>query len=141
MKQDSTLLHQITALTRITRLKRNIFVPDSATIKSIDPEFTIDIDDVIEQSKEILTKITYINIAADSIQRLAEFSFEFEFKIEGLHNYLSPVSKNKYEIEAQLNLWLNNVVIATSRGIIFSELQGSPLAALILPLTNPQLLP
>lgn len=103
--------------------------------------FNISIDTLIDLSCENLIKSTGIEILTGKANKLAEFGYEFNFTIDGLDNYTSFLSRNTFEIEKELNLWLNSVVIATSRGIIYTELQGTPLDDLILPLTNPDLIP
>jgi hypothetical protein len=141
MKSDPAVLHRITSLTKISRLKRNFhFVPD-ASLPGYDARFNISIDTLIESSRETLVKSTDIQLLAGNIHKLAEFRFAFNFAIAGLDQYISFITNDTFEIENELNLWLNNIVIATSRGIIFAELQGSPLDDLILPVTNPDLIP
>jgi hypothetical protein len=136
---DPAVLHRITSLTRIVRLQRNFHFSDGIILHSEETRFNIYIDTLIDLSGEALVKSADIQLLAGEANKLAEFGYEFNFTIDGLDNYTSFVSRNTFEIEKELDLWLNNVVIATSRGIIYTELQGTPLDDLILPLTNPDL--
>jgi hypothetical protein len=141
IKSDSAVLHRITSLTRIVRLKRNFHFSDGIILSADETRFNISIDTLIDLPTETLIKSTNIELLTGEANKLAEFGHEFNFTIDGLHNYTSFLSRNTFEVENELNLWLNNVVIATSRGIIYTELQGTPLDDLILPLTNPDLIP
>ena len=141
IKSDSAVLHRITSLSRIVRLKRNFHFSDGINLSADETRFNISIDTLIDLSSENLIKSTDIELLTGEENKLAEFGYEFTFTIDGLDNYTSFLSRNTFEIENELNLWLNNVVIATSRGIIYTELQGTPLDDLILPLTNPDLIP
>jgi hypothetical protein len=136
---DPAVLHRITSLTRIVRLQRNFNFSDGVMLHSEETRFNISIDTLIDLSSEALVKSADIQLLTCEANKLAEFGYEFNFTIDGLDNYTSFVSRNTFEIEKELDLWLNNVVIATSRGIIYTELQGTPLDDLILPLTNPDL--
>jgi hypothetical protein len=141
IKSDPVVLHRITSLTRIVRLQRNFHFSDSIILCSEETRFNISIDTLIDLPNETLIKSADIQLLTGEANKLAEFGYEFNFSIDGLDNYTSFVSRNTFEIEKELDLWLNNVVIATSRGIIYTELQGTPLDDLILPLTNPDLIP
>jgi hypothetical protein len=136
---DPAILHRITSLTRIVRLQRNFHFSDGIILNPEETRFNISIDTLIDLSSEDLVKSADIQLLTGEANKLAEFGYEFNFTIDGLDNYTSFVSRNTFEIEKELDLWLNNVVIATSRGIIYTELQGTPLDDLILPLTNPDL--
>jgi hypothetical protein len=141
IKSDPAVLHRITSLTRIVRLQRNFHFSDGIILCSEETRFNISIDTLIDLPNETLIKSADIQLLTGEANKLAEFGYEFNFSIDGLDNYTSFVSRNTFEIEKELDLWLNNVVIATSRGIIYTELQGTPLDDLILPLTNPDLIP
>lgn len=136
---DPAILHRITSLNRIVRHQRNFNFPEGVILQAEETRFNISIDTLIDLSGEALIKSANIQLLTGEANKLAEFGYEFNFTIEGLDNYASMVSRNTFEIEKELDLWLNNVVIATSRGIIYTELQGTPLEDLILPLTNPDL--
>jgi hypothetical protein len=141
IKSDPAVLHRITSLTRILRLQRNFHFSDGIILCAEETRFNISIDTLIDLPNETLIKSADIQLLTGEANKLAEFGYEFSFSIDGLDNYTSFVSRNTFEIEKELDLWLNNVVIATSRGIIYTELQGTPLDDLILPLTNPDLIP
>ena len=141
IQSDSAVLHRITSLTRIVRFQRNFHFTGAIILSPRETRFNISIDTLIDRSVESLIKSADIQLLSGEVHKLAEFGYEFNFTIDGLDNYISYKSHNSFEIEKELDLWLNNIVIATSRGIIYTEFQGTPLDDLILPLTNPDLIP
>jgi hypothetical protein len=141
IQSDSAVLHRITSLTRIVRYQRNFHFTSGIILSVGETRFNISIDTLIDRVGDSLIKSADIQLLSGEANKLAEFGYEFNFTIEGLEHYIAFTSHNTFEIEKELDLWLNNVIIATSRGIIYTELQGTPLDDLILPLTNPDLIP
>jgi len=141
IQSDSAVLHRITSLTRIVRYQRNFHFTGGIILSPGETRFNISIDTLIDRSGGSIIKSADIQLLSGDVNKLAEFGYEFNFTIDGLDDYISLQSHNTFEIEKELDVWLNNIVIATSRGIIYTELQGTPLDDLILPLTNPDLIP
>jgi len=141
IQSDSAVLHRITSLTRIVRYQRNFHFTGGIILSPGETRFNISIDTLIDRSGGSIIKSADIQLLSGDVNKLAEFGYEFNFTIDGLDDYISLQSHNTFEIEKELDVWLNNIIIATSRGIIYTELQGTPLDDLILPLTNPDLIP
>ena len=141
IQSDPAVLHRITSLTGIVRFQRNFNFTGGIILSVGETRFNISIDTLIDRAGGSLIKSANIQLLSGENNKLAEFGYEFNFTIDGLDHYISFRSHNTFDIEKELDLWLNNIVIATSRGIIYTELQGTPLDDLILPLTNPDLIP
>src|SRR5436853_3218308 len=124
IQSDSAVLHRITSLTRIVRFQRNFNFTGGIILSVGETRFNISIDTFIDREGESLIKSADIQLLSGEDNKLAEFGYEFNFMIDGLDHYLSLKSHKTFEIEKELDLWLNNIVIATSRGIIYTELQG-----------------
>ena len=64
----------------------------------------------------------------------------FDFKDQTKDNFDDYFTKNekenKYEVPEELEIVLKSAGISTSRGIIFSELEGTYLQGIILPLVD-----
>lgn len=74
----------------------------------------------------------------ESADILASMQVYFTFVVDDLAHFITySKSLNEPIINKELNTWLNNVIIATSRGIIFDKLQDTIIKSSVLPLINP----
>ena len=82
-------------------------------------------------------KAVKVMIVGEKDNLLADFKITYSFEIEKNNKYLIR-NDDKYTIDTIANDFLNNIVIATTRGVLFSELRGTFLDKSILPITKPE---
>jgi hypothetical protein len=130
------ILYEITTLQKIERLLRSYNCDLHQNVDTDTAEYKISIDTIKERN--VLIKSADIRLVTKNNRVLATFRFAFYFSILDLEKYITIIGDSDFLVRDDLNLWLDDVVIATSRGIIYVDLQGSPLHEVIVPLTTPE---
>jgi hypothetical protein len=87
-----------------------------------------------------VTKDIHVRIAGpnQSEEKIAEYHLLFYFQVTGLSKYTSATEKPG--LDPDFNGWLSNIVLATTRGIMYADLRGTFLDQALLPLINPAIL-
>jgi hypothetical protein len=67
--------------------------------------------------------------------KVADISFVFTLKFN--NEKLKFIDANSKRVESSLSEWLDNVVLATARGIMYSEFRGTYVGNIILPIIKP----
>lgn len=91
---------------------------------------------VLKSNTCLIIKTITILLKSKTNNNLADVKFIFSFEHKDGCNYVEP-DKNGYTIQPIANDFLDNIVIATSRGIVFSGCQGTLLNKALLPLWRP----
>jgi hypothetical protein len=141
--------HELTKIVDIRIIKRNFVLPinDLADFNLI--KFNSSIADHIEKTSITNTYLVSKNISVVLLSQtdieLANVSVVYTFEFTDVNQEFISLSesadtppKSIYTPSQHLNNWFNNVVIATTRGILVSELRGAfPFDPVILPLLRP----
>lgn len=137
---DSQLIkfHNITSLADVLILQKS-FAFDLDEIQSIDnPRFEVVIDEGILLMEETVMKTIEVHVVADTDTVFAVIKVAYRFEIKGLKGYL--LNEDEKATNTDLGEWLDNIVIATTRGIMYSELRGTFVDRAFLPLISPAVL-
>src|SRR5688572_23439090 len=130
-------LHKTTVLTNISINKRNMNVPLDITAQVNELSYNVNIEDHIILNENKVVKDIFIKLVDNFENTLAELDVIFTFKVVALKTKIKQDTKRKYLIPDLLDEWLNNIVIATSRGILYSEFRGTFVDNAILPFIDP----
>jgi hypothetical protein len=139
ISSETEILHDIAKLLEINIVNKSFFVPLNQIQSITKFHFDISINDSIflEDDGHYMTlKTIQILVLGDSDAKLANFNIIYSFQIESDSGFIIE-HRETYEIKESLNEWLENIVLATTRGIMFSELKGTFLQSAILPLIRP----
>lgn len=115
--------------------------PIHIIINGIQNEMLFDMksDFKVDAEKKIVAVITYTGIRElQSEEYLADFSFAYLFEVIDFDKYIKLTSENVFHIPEQLVPTMKQVAISTSRGIIFSEVRGTYLHNVMMPIINIQ---
>ena len=136
------IFHTITNLKEISLAKRNFAFPEFSDVdeKSGKYDFDVNVDVFIDEQEESVTKIITVKIVADDQMNLviAEYQVLFLFLLKGLEEYVESNPGKDKTLSPDLNEWLNNVVLATTRGVMYADLRGTFLDKALLPLISPE---
>jgi len=138
MEIDFDELHQITSLQEINILAKNfnleLHEAESLTVA----EFDINVvDSIVPATKyDSIIKVIEVVILGNNGKNFANVKIMYTFEVKKENSYLT-LKEGEYRIDPRLNHWLDNIVIATTRGIMFSEFRGTFLDKILLPLIKP----
>lgn len=134
--------HEITILNEVTIISKNFNYPLN-TDKTINAtNFDLSITDFIytEGKKNFINKTIDVVILGNEIKNiLANISVLFSFDIKSSSKYIHK-HLNTFTIDAEINSWLDDIVLATTRGIMYSEFRGTFLTNAILPIIKSSIL-
>lgn len=136
------ILHDTIKLQDIIIQNKSLNSPDNDH-KSIDkPFFRLRIADFVLRKDTIIEVSKTIEvIIANSSSTLANFKILYRFEFNKNLEYVKEYS-DIFDIDPFVNEFLEHIIIATTRGILYSELKGTNLDSnKILPLTKPSIVP
>lgn len=145
MTKEEIEFHESTIFEEIKIVKKNFFQP-LHEVNSV-PEIHCDIG-ILEKVTKIpdginayyVTKEVEVNIlgSVDGKESLiAETLIIFTFRFANTGNFIEILSAESVKIKPTLSEWLDNIVLATTRGVMFSEFRGTYVGKIILPLITP----
>jgi hypothetical protein len=130
-------LHDLLKIQNINILNKNFNfnLENPPTIGN--PKFHIKIEDLVlpDEKTNTIVKTVLVSIIGNR-EPLFNLRVVYSFEIQKNSEYLFENSDH-FEIQSSINKLLDHIIIATTRGIMYTELQGTFLANAILPLTKP----
>ena len=119
----------------IELLERNLY---RANISETDDfNFGINCQAAVDEIRKILIVLIEVEIKnIDESLVFAKFTGAFGFKVEEFEQSFERISDKRIKVYPQLDKLLQSVTVSTMRGIIFSDLRGTPLHKAIMPLIN-----
>jgi len=138
MEQFLKELHDVTDLTEIRVFKRNFIAPELSASPSLFDRYryNINITHELDLQANMIIKDILIHLVTvkEPPATLAEVKVQFHFHIRDLQGKMKAWDNDRNQL---LNEWLDNVILATTRGIMYAEFRGTFLDKAILPITNP----
>lgn len=71
---------------------------------------------------------------------IADYTYEFLFTVDNMHDFLKPTEDDRTVFEGQLIGTLMGIAYSTMRGLLYSKFADTKLNGLILPIINPNVL-
>lgn len=100
-------------------------------------EFSIELEQKTNADKKLIIVFTSIDIKdSESKNALANLRVACGFEITAFDLVIKRNKDGQYAIPHEISIIVNRVAIATTRGILFSQLRGSYLQKSILPLLH-----
>ncbi len=135
-------LHDTFKIQEIDIEKKNFNIPlnvsiSKSSISDLEVIFKIDTKVLLGNPINSIYKIIQVVLKAKKIGYLADFRITYSFEIVKNLDFVSE-NNDDYLILPIANEFLDNIVIATTRGIMSSELRGTFLGNYILPITKPE---
>lgn len=99
--------------------------------------FDIKAETKVNMERKFVMPYIYIDIRIDSFPNvLAKFTIACVFEIQNFETAVTINDQNLYVVLQELDMTLRSAAIATSRGVIYSELRGTHLHNAIMPLVD-----
>lgn len=145
MTENVIRFHSITYLEDINIFKKNFNFPLDKIKNIKEYSFQISIRNGVTAQADNNT-IFYINKNIDikvigesnsKQDEFAEFSIAYIFKFINEKDFVSS-TKTSIKINEELSEWLDNVVLSTTRGIMYSEFRGTYFNEIIFPIILPK---
>ncbi len=139
------ILHDHTKLIDIKIIKKCYGLPLDKVQNAKSFHFDISIEDTVnldteDQNTFYILKSINIKVlekVKDNEIEFVDFGMVYTFNFDGFQNLVS-ISGNSIIIDDQLSEWLDNVVLSSTRGAMYSELRGSYIDGLVFPLIKPK---
>lgn len=90
-----------------------------------------------EQDAFYISKEVEVDIVDNEDLKIAEIEIIFTFRFSNVENYIEMLSPSSVRLDPLLSEWLDNIVLATTRGVMISEFRGTYVGEIILPLVTP----
>lgn len=146
MHKNINLFHDTTYIKYIKVVKVKFNLPLDKVQKIKDFHFDINIAQSVKPITDIqdqfyILKSIDIKIIGklgenESEHELAEFGMEYAFTYNNVNNFIS-FSGGSIIVDEELTEWLDNIVLSTTRGTMYSELRGSYIDDIYFPLIKP----
>lgn len=137
--------HESTRIDDIKIVRKSFNLPLHKVHNAKNFHFEINIKDSVNNDEKD-SKVFYIikNIGikilakvAETETEFAEFEMVYTFSFNNENDFIS-MSGNSIILNEELAEWLDNVVLSTTRGAMYSELRGSYIDEVIFPLIKPK---
>jgi len=142
MSDPSLEFHEGTTLHDIKLVSRRFSLPrlDQPVSNTDHYRFKVTIGIIIHKPDNEVIKEIHVKIVSQENEKetFAEYQVLFYFHINQLEKFLSD--KDQSGLQSDFDGWLSNVVLATTRGIMYTDLRGTFLDRALLPLISPDML-
>jgi len=130
------MLHSVTVIKEINILKKNFSFSLDEMHTSKDLSFEFNIEDGINIENNLLSKIIDVHVLGNRKKEpLADLRILYSFSVKNVSDFVIKKDENMI-VDPSLNDWLDNIVLATTRGIMYSEFRGTYVDNVILPIIN-----
>lgn len=111
-------------------------IPKLKNTEEIEFNFNLYITSSVVAEKNLIIERVQIEMSSkESEDKVAKIILLIGYSITAFNQYVKLVPGKKiYDIEPNLDKTIRNISIGTSRGILFSKLQGTYLAGAVLPI-------
>jgi hypothetical protein len=146
MPDHTNIFHDYTILEDIRLIKKSFTLPLDKVQEVTQYHFEINIADSLDRDEEQTGKIFFINKSID-IKVLGEkegeegvefgsFGLEYTFKVNNEKEFIT-FPNDSYKMKEDFDEWLDNVILATTRGYMYSEFRGTYIDNVVFPLMKP----
>ncbi len=137
--------HDLTTIGEIVIVKKNFNFPLNNPLDfTKETYFDIEIRDTIEEDVEnqnVYSVIKNISVIVKDSQDLdlANIGILYSFNLSNEEKFISK-TETGFEMNSDFSEWLDHIIIATTRGIMYSEFRGTFVVDTLLPLIRPRTL-
>lgn len=103
---------------------------------SLGYSFSILLEMKVDEKLKMVSPVVYIKIFYGEIEsrlELASFTVAYYFELPEFEKVMVKTDENAYIIPNELDALMKPIAISTTRGIIYSELRGTYLQSVLLP--------
>lgn len=133
--------HTSTVLEEINIVAKNFTLPLNESNKIAVKDFSILVEDTInaevDEAHYLLIKSISVTVLSTADKKLADLKVLYTFSVQRTYEYITQTQNDiSFTVNIDFNDWLNDVVLATTRGIMYSEYRGTFMDKTLLPLVR-----
>jgi len=126
-------------LAGIELIEKSMALPPQSPVDGSNYNFNFSVDLKIGPEEKVgivLTDVTIVSEVNEVKKEVGKFKTVMGFELPDFHKIIKRIDDNIYDVPVELEIILKSAGISTIRGVIFSELRGTYLQSIVLPLID-----